>query len=377
MFQEPSGRHVSPRREPYLCHGPPCEPIPCSPVRTLALLLSLVLAGCSAGAPAPKARVAAAAAPAPNLAAVGDDPLSAAALMRDVVHLAGPTYRGRGSATEDEARAAAWIRDETIRAGARPLGATREQPFSALGHGPSRNVIAVVAAKRPLDDRVVIVGAHYDHDGVKDGRIYPGADDNASGTAAVLGVLRVLAEHPERIERTVVFVFFGAEERGLLGSYAFVRANLVPPVRIVAMINSDMLGRPLQDQPAFRFAQKLVGIDAEHSTGIAGAEKWPWLEQIVKDACAAEGHRAIGVDDLPESLRPAARRATTGRSDHYPFELAGVPAMIFSSGESVDYHQPTDTAETLRPDLLATRARILLRTVEQVSRTGEADPRAK
>jgi len=296
-----------------------------------------------------------------------EDPLAPEALMRDVGHLAGPELRGRGSATADEERAALWLVQRTTEAGLGPLGDVRIQPFTAKWHGPSRNVLAVLDPKTRLDDRVVVVGAHYDHDGIKDGQVYPGADDNASGTAAVLGVARALAKQPERIGRRIVFVFFGAEEKGLLGSYAFVRSNVLPPDRIVAMINSDMLGRPLQDQPAFRLAEKLVGIDAERSVGVAGTESWPWLAAIVKEACAAEGQRPIGVPDLPEIAQPAARRATTGRSDHYPFEQAGVPSMIFSSGESVDYHQPTDKPETLRPDLLATRARIILRTVVAVS----------
>jgi len=287
--------------------------------------------------------------------------------MRDVGYLAGPELRGRASASADEARAAAWLEQQTTAAGLGPLAGVRVQPFTAGAYGTSRNVIAVLDAQRPIDERVVVVGAHYDHEGVKDGATYWGADDNASGTAVILGVARALARRPERVGRRVVFVFFGAEEKGLLGSFAFMASKLLPPERIVAMINSDMLGRPLQDQPAFRFAEKLVGIDAEHSIGVAGTDKWPWLDVIVREACAAEGQRAVGVRDLPEIMRPAAIRATTGRSDHYPFEQADIPSMIFSSGESVDYHQPTDKPETLRPDLLATRARIVLRTVEAVS----------
>lgn len=287
--------------------------------------------------------------------------------MRDVGYLAGPELRGRGSASDDEARAATWLEQQTLAIGLAPLDQVRIQPFM-VGARPSRNVIGVLEPKTRIDSAAIVVGAHYDHDGVRGAQTYWGADDNASGTAAILGVARTLALHPERIGRRIVFVFFGAEELGLLGSTAFVKSGILPPQSIFAMVNVDMLGRPLQDQPAFRFAEKLVGIDAERSIGVAGVDDLPWFKAIVSEACAAEGHRPIGVDDLPEIVKPAARRATSGRSDHYPFANAGVPAMIFSSGESVDYHQPTDKPETLRPDLLATRARIVLRTVEAVSK---------
>lgn len=338
---------------------------------TSCLSLLLALAACG-GARAPHAAplqpaARAATRPTAQAAPLSVDPLSAAALLRDVAYLAGPELHGRGSATDDEARAAAWLEAQTIAIGLSPLEAVRIQPFLVNGR-PSRNVIGVLEPPSRIDDAVIVVGAHYDHDGVRGSETYWGADDNASGVAAILGVARTFAKRPERVGRRIVFVFFGAEELGLLGSFAFVKSGLLAPQHIRAMVNVDMLGRPLQDQPAFRFAEKLVGIDAERSIGVAGVEDQPWFKAIVDEACAAEGHRAVGVEDLPEIVQPAAQRASTGRSDHYPFANAGVPAMIFSSGESVDYHRPTDRPETLRPDLLATRARIVLRTVEALSK---------
>ena len=231
----------------------------------------------------------------------------------------------------------------------------------------SRNVLGELVPPRLIDDRVVVVGAHYDHDGVVAGVRYPGADDNATGVSAVLGVAGVLAASPERVRRRIVFVLFGAEEIGLLGAWALTRSGTLPMDRVAAMVNVDMLGRPLQDQPTFRFAQRLIGIDAERSVGVAGLRGRPWLEAIVRGACEAEGQRAISVDDLPERLQGMAETVSRARGDHFPFEQAGVPAVIFSSGESIDYHQPTDTPETIRPDLLAARARVVLRTVEALA----------
>lgn len=306
-----------------------------------------------------------------------DDPLSAAALMRDVRHLASPAMRGRGSTTDDEARAAEWLAAQLAAIGLAKVGGAYVHPFPVtpgraargLAWGEeSRNVIGELVPPRAIDDRILVVGAHYDHDGMLRGVLHPGADDNASGVAAVLGVARVLAAAPERVGRRVVFALFGAEEIGLRGAYAFTRQAPVPMDRVAAMVNVDMIGRPLQDQPTFRFAQGVIGIDADRSVGVAGLRGRPWLEALVRGACAAEGHAAVTVEDLPERLQPMAERVSRARGDHFPFEQAGVPAVIFSSGESVDYHEPTDMPDTLHPELLATRARIVLRTVEALSR---------
>jgi acetylornithine deacetylase/succinyl-diaminopimelate desuccinylase-like protein len=305
-----------------------------------------------------------------------DDPLAPAALMRDVRHLASGAMRGRGSTTADEARAAAWLAEQLEAIGLRPVGGAYVHAFAVTpGRAArgitwgdtSRNVLGELVPTGTIDDRVLVVGAHYDHDGMAGGVLHPGADDNASGVAAVLGVARALVAEPERVGRRVVFAFFGAEEIGLLGAWAMTRSGPVPMARVAAMVNVDMIGRPLQDQPTFRFAQSVIGIDAARSIGVAGLRDRPWLESIVRGACAAEGHRAVTVDDLPESLQGMAARVSRARGDHFPFEQAGVPAVIFSSGESVDYHEPTDTPDTLDPELLATRARIVLRTVFDLS----------
>jgi Zn-dependent M28 family amino/carboxypeptidase len=302
----------------------------------------------------------------PPPAAVPEDPIGPEALMRDVRFLASTELRGRGTGTADEARAAEWLATQLQAVGLQAVAGKYVHGFTA-GPWTSRNVLGVLPGSAVSDGRVVVLGAHFDHDGVRKGVLFPGADDNASGVAVVLGITRVLAARKESPRRSVVVALFGAEEVGMVGSRALVRQNLVPAPSIAAMVNLDMLGRPLQDQPTFRFAQRLVGIDAVRSIGVDGLRGRPWLEEIVRSACAAEDHRAITIDDLPEIARGAAERISRGRSDHVAFEEAGVPSVIFSSGESVDYHQPSDTADTLHPELLARRARIVLRTVEALT----------
>jgi hypothetical protein len=348
----------------------------------LAPAVCAALLGCSPAAVAgSSAAPAVPAAPAPPQALVDPappttfaDPLSAASLISDIEFLASPALRGRGSGTLDEQLAANHLARALERAGIEPLGdpPVRLQRFS-FGASTSQNVLGII---RPPGDTaastapVIVLGAHYDHLGVKDGEPYLGADDNASGTAGVLGVARALVARRSELARPVVIAFFGAEETGMNGSQAFVESGVIARDRVFAMINVDMVGRPLADQAILLPALALAGIDPGTSVGVDGLRGRPGFEQVVRAACSAEHHRAITLDDLPAPLRPTIERLSRGRGDNWSFERAGIPAVFFSSSESSDYHQPTDAIGFLSPDLVEIRARIVLRTVMGMARLG-------
>lgn len=195
---------------------------------------------------------------------------------------------------------------------------------------------------------VIVVSAHYDHLGASGGRIFHGADDNASGTAAVLGVAAVfdsLAQLGIRSRRTVLFMLFSGEEDGLLGSAYFINHSPVDPDRIICGLNADMIGR----------------VDAAHRntpdycyviTNNRGNE----LKQVVETVNAQTVGLQLNqggydtVDDPDGHFR---------RSDQYNFALAGIPALLFTNGEHGDYHRSTDTAKKIRYDVLQKRATLL------------------
>jgi aminopeptidase Y len=171
------------------------------------------------------------------------------------------------------------------------------------------------------------VGAHLDS--VEAG---PGANDNASGSAAVLELARVFASRPER-ER-LSFVLFGAEEWGLWGSRRYVeRIGEAEARRLRAMVNLDM-----------------VAVGDRFEIGAAG-ERSRDLQRRGLDAAAALGYRAGPFD-------------AGGSSDHAPFGAAGVPAVMFHWREDPNYHQPTDTVDKLDPEKLAASARTVARLLE-------------
>jgi Zn-dependent M28 family amino/carboxypeptidase len=180
------------------------------------------------------------------------------------------------------------------------------------------NVIGLVPGVDPaVAGEAVVIGAHYDHLGREGGAMYPGADDNASGTAVVLGLAQSLTA--SRPPRTLVFILFAGEEIGLLGSDYHVRhPSAVPVERMAAMLNFDMVGR-------LEGRRLLVG----------GVDTGSSFRAFV-DAAAKEA--GLDVDPCP---------AGTGPSDHTRFHGAGVPVLFFHSGSHGDYHRPSDTADRI------------------------------
>jgi aminopeptidase YwaD len=200
------------------------------------------------------------------------------------------------------------------------------------------NVIGVVPGRDPTRaSEAMVVGAHYDHLGRSGGVVYPGADDNASGTAVVLELARVFAA-AGGTARALVFVLFSGEEIGLLGSRHYVRNPAVPIERTVAMVNFDMVGR--------------LG---DRSLGVGGVATGDGLKTVVDDV-----GRQLG-------LALADREAPGGASDHAPFFGVGVPVLCFHTGAHPDYHRPTDTADKIDADGLARVTAVAARVIQDVA----------
>jgi hypothetical protein len=200
------------------------------------------------------------------------------------------------------------------------------------------NVIGLLPGTDPrLAAEAVVLGAHYDHVGVVGGAVHPGADDNASGTALVLGLARAFAA-AGGAPRTLVFAFFGAEELGLHGSRHYVGQPAWPLAGTVAMLNFDMVGR-LRDGRL-----EVGGVDSGSS-----------LRRLVEDAARAEG---LETDARPNPFSP---------SDHTRFYSAGVPVLFFFTGLHPDYHRPTDTADRTDAPGMARVAALAARVVDELA----------
>jgi len=202
---------------------------------------------------------------------------------------------------------------------------------------PLINVIALLPGTDPqLTHETIVIGAHRDHFGRQAGLLFPGADDNASGTAVMLEVARAMAKAGAHPGRTILFISFSGEEQGLVGSRLYLERQVVPLALTRTMINIDHAG---------------VG-NGRLTVGVTGLEK----------SVALEAGQTAGLTDKLDvyGFFPG--------GDHVPFKEAGVPTItVVSGGVHPHFHQPTDTAETINPEILQTVARYVLALTWQLA----------
>lgn len=226
---------------------------------------------------------------------------------------------------------------------------------------PDRSVLAVLEGSDPaLKHEYVLISAHHDHNGADDSGIYSGADDNASGTAAVLDIAEayaLAAEAGQRPRRSIIFAVFGSEERGpLLGSWAYVERPTRPLDRTIAVINMDMIGRNME-VPANGGA-RFAGLPVQtaesnrNAVNLLGGSRAPALRDAAVRANEAFGLRLK--QDLDNSRSNMLRR-----SDQWPFLQRGVPAIWFHTGLHPDYHTPRDRPERLEYEKMERIARLV------------------
>ena len=198
---------------------------------------------------------------------------------------------------------------------------------------PSVNIVAKAVGTDPkLRDEFVLFSSHQDHDGVRSvvngDSIWNGADDNATGSVSLLAIARAFAKKPGK--RSALFVWHGAEERGLLGSRWHAEHPMVPKEQIVAVLNAEMMGRNSPDSAT------LLGVQPPHRNSIA----------LVNMALQANAETAKFLLDSVWD-RPSHPEGWYFRSDHLPYARAGIPAVMYSSNLHPDYHTPRDEAATI------------------------------
>ncbi|MDP2603069.1 MAG: M20/M25/M40 family metallo-hydrolase [Deltaproteobacteria bacterium] len=211
----------------------------------------------------------------------------------------------------------------------------------------AENVVGILpGADTALKDQNIVIGAHYDHlgfghfgtlDSSTEGQIHHGADDNGSGTAALLRIAETMARSTARPARTIVFAAFSGEESGLVGSRHYVNQPPFPLASTVAMLNLDMVGR-LRDNRVTVF----------------GARSAQQLSAIVLQEVRSLGLQLTESDGV-------------GRSDHMSFYNKKIPALHFFTGNHSDYHRPSDTWEKLNTDGIAKVVELVSATAQRIA----------
>jgi Zn-dependent M28 family amino/carboxypeptidase len=249
-------------------------------------------------------------------------------LVQVVRELASPRYEGRRTGTPGGRAARAYVQRAFEDIDLEAVG-TRgfEQPFRHQATDAVNLVGRVAGARQGL--KTIVVSAHYDHLGVLSGAVHPGADDNASGIAALLSLARYVTDHP--LAHPVIFAAFDAEEQGLAGATAFLARPPVPIARMAINLNLDMLSRSDRNE-----------------IHVAGTRHYPWLMPILDDVRRRAAVRMLFGHDEPD-VRTSGLNDWTFQSDHGMFHKAGVPFLYFGVEDHPDHHQPTDTADKIQP----------------------------
>ena len=257
--------------------------------------------------------------------------------------LAASLVVGSGKTLADLAAAA-----ETVRGTAAvPLGATVAITTAVVRHTvPDRNVVALIAGSDPtLKDEWVIVSAHFDHDGASGTQIFNGADDNGSGTVALLEIAdayALAAQQGRRPRRSVLFAAWNSEERGLLGAWAYTEQPLAPLSSIAAVLNMDMIGRNEEIQvgggPRFAGFDVQTAESNANTVNVMGFTRAPDVAAAMDKANAGIGLQLLKRYDNNSSN-------LVRRSDQWPFLQRGVPALGFMTGLHPDYHTVYDRPE--------------------------------
>ncbi|MEQ8558859.1 MAG: M20/M25/M40 family metallo-hydrolase [Henriciella sp.] len=262
----------------------------------------------------------------------------AARALNALKTLSSDAYEGRRTGEPGNVKAQAWIVDRLQEMLVFPYYSGGFQaPFAAGKFDEpdlevrGTNIVAEIEGTNGRRSRVIVMSAHYDHLGMLDGDIYNGADDNASGVAALLEAIAWFQENPP--ENTIVFTFFDAEEQGFAGSAFFVRA--MPESlreRMALNLNLDMVARADKGE--------LYAVGGHHNP-----ELIPLIDGIAEDApiTLKRGHDSPEWGDQDWTLQ----------SDHAPFLRAGFPIIYLGVEDHPDYHRPSDTFEKVDPDTFA------------------------
>ncbi|MEZ6048517.1 MAG: M20/M25/M40 family metallo-hydrolase [Planctomycetaceae bacterium] len=251
-------------------------------------------------------------------------------LKQHIGFLASDAIEGRESGSQGGRAASAYIVSELQKYGLKP-GVGENEFYQEFGNG-FRNILAILPAgndankQLPPDGGYVVIGAHYDHVGYGNsrnslgpiGQIHNGADDNASGTALLLELAQALASLDKKPSHPILFAFWDAEERGLVGSKHWVANSTLPLDQIRFYFNYDMVGRMEEE------SLEVYGIRTYHRA----------QEQLVRH-------------NHDPAFRLIYNWDNKGDSDHYPFINKRIPYLMLHTGKHEDYHRPSDDAHLI------------------------------
>jgi Zn-dependent M28 family amino/carboxypeptidase len=279
--------------------------------------------------------------------AVAPATIDSATLIRHLIFLTSPVTEGREAGTPGNKLAQDYIVRQFDSLQVQKKGDSFLQAFplkkdsAVSGH----NIAGVVTGTK-YPDTYIAITAHYDHLGARNGKIYYGADDNASGTACLLAMIQYFKQHPP--QHSLLFVSFDAEEKGLLGSRYFADHSPVPLTSIIMNLNMDMISR-----------------NDSNEIFASGIFHYPFMKKIVDSAQQLSTVKIrFGHDDRSKGTQ----QDWTNQSDHYAFHLKKIPFLYFGVEDHPDYHQPSDTFDKINKQFYYNVSKMITETVKLLDR---------
>lgn len=291
--------------------------------------------------------------------AVKSSVIDAPQLLKDLEVLSADDMEGRAVGTPGGAKARAFVIERFKASGIQPFGESYEQPFTfsagRAGQTTERkgvNVIGRIDGSR-TPRKYIVVTAHYDHIGTRNDQVFNGADDNASGTAALFAVAKYFSTH--KPVNSLIFAAFDGEESGLRGARAFVAAPPVDSASIVINLNMDMIGRDPNDL--------LYVVGTRQQTFLK-----PMIERIAKGAPVK---LVMGHDD------PTEKENWTTDSDHAAFCQAKIPCLYFGVEDFDQHHKATDDFATMTHGFYVRAVETMIRAVQEFDKSLEEVEKAR
>lgn len=272
-------------------------------------------------------------------------------LLEDIRTLSADDMEGRSAERPSIQKARAYVEKRFKETGIVPFGPEYRQRFEIKQRGNAQvlegvNFIGQIEGRKKKD-KFIVVTAHYDHEGIKNGEIYNGADDNASGTAALFAIASYFKKNLP--DHSIIFVAFDAEEMGLLGARHFVVNLPVAKEKILLNVNLDMLSRSDKGE--------LYAAGTFHYPQFR-----PALESVAKTAkiklLLGHDNPKLGRDDW------------TNQSDHAAFHREKIPFVYFGVEDHKDYHRPTDVFANIQPEFYVRAVETVIEAVRFFDKTG-------
>lgn len=262
-------------------------------------------------------------------------------LLNDIETLSSDKYEGRKTATIGNLMAAEYIINRFNKIGLSSYNENYKHPFLFKNkRNEEIKGVNLIGYIKGTSEKVIIISAHYDHIGINNSQIFNGADDNASGVAAILAFAKYFKEN--KPQNTFVFIAFDAEEMGLQGAYSFLKNPVPSRNQIKLNINLDMVSR-----------------NDKSELYAAGTYKNPIIKEMLKQADKNTGITLKFGHDEPSQ----GKDDWTMQSDHGPFAGENIPFVYFGVEDHEDYHKPSDDFENIDPDFFYSATKAILKSI--------------